>query len=167
MTASAAPTPPAKAPYGSACNHCGECCRKTLCDLADMVFGTQTPAPCPALEMDREGRSSCGLTTHPTRYVEPRPGASPAQMAEAASFLIGTGLGCDFQMDGEAENLLHHRVVRRRQHANLRDPEGAVFARLYRLSGKLREGRQRSASIGWFRMLRRFRPRMRTHDWFR
>ena len=91
-----------KPPHGAACNSCGLCCQEELCVLAALTFG-ERGGPCPALERDGDsGRSACGLVRNPQVYapaVVAREGRW--QASNAAAMLIGKGLGCDGQLDGE------------------------------------------------------------------
>jgi hypothetical protein len=101
-----------KPPHGSACTRCGYCCRSCLCPLAIYVLhpGTDTlrdvKGPCPMLEAGPDGKPVCGLAVYPATYVPilaKRVGN--ATLARAASFLIGSDVGCDTIAAGEAENI--------------------------------------------------------------
>lgn len=78
-----------KPPHGAPCNRCGLCCMATLCPLAAHVFGDDRPGPCPALVKADDG-FACGLTKHGT-----------AKGREAATVLIGAGIGCDARFNDE------------------------------------------------------------------
>jgi len=78
--------------YGAPCNGCGLCCIASLCALGQHVFG-RIEGPCPALGIDDDLKSSCGLVT-----------ASTPEMSAAAKLIIGAGDGCDARFDGEPQN---------------------------------------------------------------
>ena len=102
-----------KAPYGTTCNQCGMCCRKTLCDLGQAVF-QRTEGPCPALKWEGED-SRCGLVVSPGEFVDPRaPGAGqPEQLSKGAKLLIAAGLACDARMPGEVQPASYRRLLKR------------------------------------------------------
>ncbi len=90
-----------KPPHGQPCNRCGLCCVATVCPLGQVVFG-RALGPCPALSYEPDGKSVCGLVATPQRFglmTVLRHGAKAA--ADAASYLIGSGTGCDARFNGE------------------------------------------------------------------
>ena len=66
--------------------------------------------PCPALET-HEGDSSCGLVAHPEKYAHPiaLKRSDSATLSTAASFLIGSGKGCDAREVGEEDAPLNYQ----------------------------------------------------------
>lgn len=92
-----------KPPHGAACNGCGQCCMDQLCPLAEHVFGSR-PGPCWALERKGIGYT-CGLVEHPETYapVEVLLHGRDA-VSNAATVLIGAGLGCDALAPDEKYN---------------------------------------------------------------
>lgn len=101
-----------KPPHGSPCNQCGMCCKISLCQLAsDLVAprrrqGFEVPGPCPFLEAGTDGRSACGLATHPATYFPVKAKAEGnARLVRATTELIGSGLGCDSILGDEPENI--------------------------------------------------------------
>jgi len=92
-----------KAPHGAPCTSCGLCCMISLCQLARRVLRMpETPGPCPALVLDDEGKSSCGMVVDPARFAPEavRLHGAPA-MSRAAAHLINSGNGCDMSLEGE------------------------------------------------------------------
>ena len=105
-----APTADATAPiqkpaYGSPCNNCGYCCRRELCPLGNILFGTWA-GPCPAHEATDAGNFICGLVANPQRYRAARAMTrGRTVLSQAALSLIGSGAGCDALADGEQPDL--------------------------------------------------------------
>lgn len=90
-----------KPPHGQPCNGCGRCCIEMLCPLALALFGEPEYRQCPALEPDGE-RFACGLIKHPMVHALKQTLLHGADaMAKAAAHLVGSGRGCDAQLDGE------------------------------------------------------------------
>ena len=119
-----------KAPYGSPCNSCGECCVKVQCPLSLGLFGAQSL--CPALQRGTGVDLVCGLVVEPEKFVDE--GAWPMHvMAEAFRLIVGAGIGCDAQ--GESDNPALVRIARPRliaaiDHAITRaSPEAKRFVR--------------------------------------
>ena len=84
-----------KPPSGDACNRCGVCCLTYPCAIGSLFFGVKK-GECPALQWDAGG-SMCGIISNPNKYMPTRvriKGAS--RVAEAAKFLLGAGVGCNF-----------------------------------------------------------------------
>lgn len=71
-----------KPAFGEPCNRCGWCCKEEACDLARMV-GLPTTAPCAALEVESDGRFSCGLLKHASKFVCPTWTADDRAQADA------------------------------------------------------------------------------------
>ena len=93
-----------KPPHGSPCNNCGGCCMEVLCVLGRHVFGFED-GPCPALETTASGYG-CGLVSRPHEFTPVKVAIhGRAAMSKAASVLIGAGIGCDAQADGEEPNI--------------------------------------------------------------
>lgn len=92
-----------KPPFLAPCNRCGQCCKAGPCPLAvdflDALFGEQ----CPALEIETDGRTSCGLVKRPLHYINPQLAAEaekinnwtniPAMISE----VLGFGQGCGME----------------------------------------------------------------------
>jgi hypothetical protein len=91
-----------KPPHGEACNRCGLCCMMTLCPLGQHVF-RRVMGPCPALEMDPSGVSSCGLVADPGAHALAHTLAAGGRQSasEAAKWLIASDTGCDARINGE------------------------------------------------------------------
>jgi hypothetical protein len=108
-----------KPPMGSPCNHCGLCCKTDLCVIGRQVYGEFVKAPCPALRMSQGGASSCGLVADPAAYVHHKGGARHAErLATAAKLVIGAGVGCDTQADGEPMNVAFDNALTANFRAN-------------------------------------------------
>ena len=54
--------------FGEPCNRCGECCRQSACDLSRLLLHSDV-APCIALEIEADGRFSCGLRKRPSFHL--------------------------------------------------------------------------------------------------
>lgn len=96
-----------KPPHGEACNSCGLCCMHEICPLGEILF-ERSRGPCPTLEWNGV-KSACGLVMNPVRYVvlagkARLAGSGRAVLSETAADLIGTGIGCDAQLEGETPN---------------------------------------------------------------
>lgn len=97
-----------KPPYGTPCNSCGECCRSELCPLGNYLFGHWS-GPCDALSKD--GR--CRVVEAPQEFAPVKAVmVGVERLRQAALLLIGGGVGCDAQLDGEPGN----PEFRRRMH---------------------------------------------------
>ena len=84
-----------KPAYGSPCTHCGKCCEDQICPLGVHVLG-QKEGPCPALQRDADGHSSCGLVVDPRHWSPTRVSTRGVKiMREAAAILIGSTGICD------------------------------------------------------------------------
>jgi hypothetical protein len=84
-----------KPPHGAPCTNCGLCCQDSLCILGQKIFN-KTEGPCPALLKFPNGESGCGVVTAPGIFapaVVQEYGTE--KTSEAASILIGKGMGCD------------------------------------------------------------------------
>jgi len=102
------PAPLEKPPHGAPCNRCGLCCEDSLCHLGKHVF-RQVEGPCPALSYDGQ-MSVCGLVEMPARFARVRAAmVGPTRLREAAITLIGAGIGCDGQVEGEPADLAFRR----------------------------------------------------------
>jgi hypothetical protein len=109
-----------KPAYGAPCNNCGFCCRKELCPLGNILFGTWQ-GPCPAHEVTDRG-FTCGLVANPQRYRKARALArGRTALSQAALCLIGSGAGCDALADDEQPDLTER--ARFRAHADQRQRE--------------------------------------------
>lgn len=87
--------------HGEPCNNCGLCCLNEPCMLGQLVL-KQEDGACQALEIAPRGGYACGLVAHPERYAPVRTAAAgAAAMRNAARVLIGSGIGCDAQLEGE------------------------------------------------------------------
>jgi hypothetical protein len=76
----------------TACTRCGECCRQIPCGLSQQFLGKLA---CPALEVV-DGLHSCGLVTHPSRYIDLGPAAAWKDEVLGSIFatLLGIGTFC-------------------------------------------------------------------------
>lgn len=76
------------------CTRCGQCCRAIPYGIGLCVFGDIRP--CPALIDPGDGETSCGLITHPAKYLDIGGDTPEANRAAAAvvSAYIGIGWGC-------------------------------------------------------------------------
>jgi hypothetical protein len=62
-----------------------------------MVFGYK-PGQCDALEIETDGRFSCGLVKRPIHYIRPDWGAGELpEFSEIAALLLGFGQGCGME----------------------------------------------------------------------
>lgn len=57
-----------KPPFRDPCNRCGMCCREEACELSELLLHS-TIAPCVALEIEDDGRTSCGLRKRPSHHL--------------------------------------------------------------------------------------------------
>ena len=96
-----------KPKFGDPCNRCGECCRQSLCMVADLYFG-DVAAPCPALELDGE-QFICGLIRRPDHYIELQWGTAEEREELRSKYLrgpveqlLGIGQGCGMPDEVEA-----------------------------------------------------------------
>lgn len=108
-----------KPPHGAPCNQCGLCCKATLCPLAAHVFkgrsipqGGHIAGPCPALFYEGE-QSRCGLVAKPAAHAPMRLiiEHSAEALGRAASWLIGSGTGCDARIDGEPASDAFYKLL--------------------------------------------------------
>jgi hypothetical protein len=54
--------------FGDPCNRCGVCCKEEACELSrDMLHSDA--APCIALEVEPDGKFSCGLLKRPSHHL--------------------------------------------------------------------------------------------------
>lgn len=108
---------PEKPPHGSPCNGCGLCCEAELCPLAAALY-RRWEGPCPALTSTDDGRKICGLATDPRAHFPAKVRRWGAfEMRRTATVLIGAGVGCDAQVEGEPASptllvkMLAHRAA--------------------------------------------------------
>ncbi len=117
-----------KPAYGSPCNHCGICCKATICITGMRVMkiddrgGRDQNArlgPCPAYN---DGLGGCGLMLSPQDYdPEATRQHGAYAMSEAAKLIIGSGTGCDKLVEGERGgddefmDRIHARAIRLRR----------------------------------------------------
>lgn len=94
-----------KPPHGSPCNGCGQCCMDEPCPLGAAVFRKATGS-CPALEKADGDKWACGLVVHPERYAPVQTMiVGRSALGNAASVLVGAGIGCDAQLDDEPADM--------------------------------------------------------------
>lgn len=118
----------AKPPHGAPCNGCGLCCQHELCQLGIFVFDKAT-GPCPALTPADGGRFICGLVASPATWSPVRTALHGVKtMAEAALFLIGSGVGCDAHLIGEPVNLPFRRWLSQQRERQWRKVERSMRA---------------------------------------
>jgi hypothetical protein len=99
-----------KPAYGDDCNGCGQCCMGYPCPLGAALF-KQKLGRCPALE-EGAGRYECGLVKNPERYAPFRAVAvGKERLREAALILIGSGVGCDAQLEDEPDNAAYKATL--------------------------------------------------------
>lgn len=89
--------------YRTPCNRCGQCCLHGPCELAvdflDALFGE----PCRALEIEEDGRTSCGLAKRPLYYINPQLAGEAEQINGWTNFpsiialYLGFGQGCGME----------------------------------------------------------------------
>jgi hypothetical protein len=77
-------TPLPKPLAGRACNGCGLCCIREVCDIGLEIYGQETPAPCPGL-LAHNGRYLCKVVL----------AEAAGGMAPVAALILGIGHGCD------------------------------------------------------------------------
>lgn len=78
--------------YSEPCNHCGLCCRLSLCHVGELAFPKHKSGPCPAL-MEAADGSLCGLV-----LMEKESGAEPMIRKQ-----LGIGCGCSMEDDDTTE----------------------------------------------------------------
>ena len=106
-----------KPPHGRPCNGCGLCCEEEVCVLGRHVL-RRAIGPCPALVKGPEG-ASCGLVTAPETYAPVISAIAGRDAASrAAAVLVGAGIGCDSQLDGEPSNEGFRAFMRRWRNSN-------------------------------------------------
>jgi hypothetical protein len=97
--------------HGQPCNSCGKCCANEPCPLGREIFGVST-GRCPGLVV-LDGKFGCDLVLRPeihANLLARRVGADA--LSEAASILIGVGVGCDAQLNGETRDpTLRQRMI--------------------------------------------------------
>jgi hypothetical protein len=114
-----------KPPHGAPCNGCGQCCQAELCPLGAVVFGTWD-GPCPALMADGDGYL-CNMVVSPQTYAPVRAFTiGVAALRAAALVLIGSGIGCDAQLDGEPQNTAFTAMLRSRRNSSKRVTRQAI-----------------------------------------
>ncbi len=75
-----------KPKYGNPCNHCGLCCRLSLCKIGEMAFPDHVLGSCPALVVAKDGQF-CGLVA-----IERETKAEPMLQK-----ILGIGCGCSME----------------------------------------------------------------------
>jgi hypothetical protein len=92
-----------KPAHSAPCNGCGACCLDGPCQLSEAVFHCFT-GPCQALE-DVGDRYACGLVRSPASYAPVQAAIRGRQkLSEAASLIIGAGVGCNARYHHEPSN---------------------------------------------------------------
>ena len=76
-----------KPAFRAPCNRCGECCKAGPCALAIDLLQAVEDWICPALEIEEDGRFSCGLYKRPMHYI--RPEFVPWQQTEPMAHVVG------------------------------------------------------------------------------
>lgn len=89
---------PAKPAYGSPCNGCGMCCIAAQCAISLALFDEQEL--CPALEQAGDALA-CGLMINTANYVPDLKGLGGKALTETFALILGSGIGCDAQGEGE------------------------------------------------------------------
>lgn len=92
-----------KPPYRAPCNRCGQCCKAGPCDIAIDLINADFDKQCPALEIEPDGRFSCGMYKRPLYYINPQLANEAKEIngwfdisGKVADFL-GFGQGCQMQ----------------------------------------------------------------------
>lgn len=99
---------PDKPRYGEPCNGCGMCCIAVQCVVSTALFGEREI--CPALT--QAGRSLvCGLMIDTAAYVPDTTQWGGKTLTEVFALMIGSGIGCDAQADGEPDNPEARRIM--------------------------------------------------------
>lgn len=80
------PTAPEKPAFGEPCNGCGFCCASEVCEVGRAMFGSDQPAPCPAMTF-KSGRFLCGAIA-----MADDMGADHGLLLRLK---MGIGIGCD------------------------------------------------------------------------
>jgi hypothetical protein len=89
-----------KPKHGQPCNSCGKCCATEPCALGSEVFGVRG-GRCPGLVV-HDGMFGCDLVLRPEIHANRLARkVGPEALSAAAAILIGVGVGCDAQMNGE------------------------------------------------------------------
>lgn len=90
-----------KPKFGHPCNHCGLCCRESLCGVGEIVFG-EIDGPCPAL-LEEGDKYLCGIMVHEAENF-------PIGQRLVAHTL-GAGTGCSMpDEDTTADDLMHFNI---------------------------------------------------------
>lgn len=114
---------PAKPVHGQKCNGCGECCRRELCSLAVRIFApgqAWADGPCPAL-IDKGDTYGCGLVETPRKFAPVRAQVnSERDLRDAALLFIGSGIGCDAQLDNEPADEAFRQRMRAQRPSSVR-----------------------------------------------
>jgi hypothetical protein len=89
-----------KPKFGQPCNRCGFCCQEEACVLSREFLHSDI-APCIALEIEPDGRFSCGLLKRPSHYLAiTLPGADEILREQFSA--LWTGMCCS-EVLGEGE----------------------------------------------------------------
>lgn len=99
------PQLPQKPRYGEPCNGCGMCCIAVQCPVSTALFGEQEL--CPALEQAGNALA-CGLMRNTADYVPDMTAWGGKVLTEALALMIGAGIGCDGQMEGDTDEDRQH-----------------------------------------------------------
>ena len=90
---------PIKPAFGDPCNRCGVCCLASQCCVSTARFGKV--AICPALELDGNGKYTCGLMVNAEKYVPSRVSMfGKATMELYMKIIMGDG-SCSCKANGE------------------------------------------------------------------
>lgn len=92
---------PAKPAYGQPCNGCGMCCIAVQCPISIALFGDSDV--CPALT-EAGNALACGLMIDTGAYVPDMTRWGGKVLTEAFALMIGSGIGCDGLLEGEARD---------------------------------------------------------------
>jgi hypothetical protein len=82
---------PTKPAFASPCNHCGLCCRTSLCHIGEMMF-PRASAPCPAITIE-DGKALCGIVLTERAFT----------LAPLAAESLGIGCGCSMEDEDTTE----------------------------------------------------------------
>lgn len=93
-----------KPPFRAPCNRCGECCKAGPCTHACEMLRADENEMCPALEIESDGKFSCGLYKRPFHYIKPEwaeHDQTERFLADLIASTLGFGQGCGMEDDPE------------------------------------------------------------------
>lgn len=122
---------PDKPRYGEPCNGCGMCCIAVQCVVSVGLFGEQSL--CPALTQAGNALA-CGLMIDTAAHVPDVTAWGGKALTEAFSLMIGSGIGCDGQADGEPDDEMARAAMfaKAREKIASASPEARMLVNYFR-----------------------------------